>query len=122
MFLLAVRVQRAVGFPFLDFLQARDRAFDGIEIRQGAAEPALGHIILVAVLGGFLDRLLGLFFSADKQHLAAFAHRFGQKIAGRLQLSERLAQINDVNAVACVKDERFHLRVPAPRLVSKMDA
>jgi hypothetical protein len=37
-------------------------------------------------------------------------------------LGERLAQVNDVNAVARVKDERFHLRVPAPRLVSKMDA
>ena len=40
---------------------------DGVEIRQGAAEPAFGDIILAAFLGGFLHGLLGLFLGADEQ-------------------------------------------------------
>ncbi len=34
----------------------------------------------------------------------------------------RLAQVDDVNAVARVEDERLHLGVPTLRLVSEMDA
>ena len=87
-----------------------------------AAEPAFGHIKLAAFPGDFLDALLRLFFGADKHHLAAFADRFGQKVARRFELGERFAEVNDVNAVARVEDERLHLGVPTPRLVSEMDA
>ena len=64
---------------------------------------------------------LRLLLGADEQHFAAFAHRGGEEIARRFQLAERLAQVDDVNAVAGVKDERLHLRVPPFGLVPEMD-
>jgi hypothetical protein len=45
-----------------------------------------------------------------------------REIAGGFQLGERLAEVDDMNAVAGIEDERLHLGVPAFRLVSKMDA
>ena len=47
---------------------------------------------------------------------------FAQKLASRFQLSERLAQVDDVNAVAGVEDELLHLGVPTLGLVSEMNA
>ena len=113
---------RAVGFHLLDLLQAGDGALDGREIGQGAAEPALGDIKLAAFLGGFLDGLLGLLLGADEQDLAALADGLAQEVAGGFQLGERLAEVDDVNAVARVEDERLHLGVPTLGLVSEMDA
>ena len=40
-----------------------------LKIGQRAAEPAFGHVKLAAILGRFLDRLLGLLFGADEQHV-----------------------------------------------------
>ena len=113
---------RAVGFPFLDGLEAGDGAFDGVEIGQGAAEPAFGDVELAAGLGRFLDGFLGLLFGADEQHVAALGDDAVEEIAGGFQLGERFAQVNDVDAVAGVEDERLHLRVPALGLMSEMDA
>jgi hypothetical protein len=45
-----------------------------------------------------------------------------QEIAGRFQLRQRLAQVNDVDAVARVEDEGLHLGVPTPGLMPEMDA
>ena len=45
-----------------------------------------------------------------------------RKLAGGVQLAEGLAQVNDVDAVAGVEDERLHLGVPPPGLVPEMDA
>ena len=71
---------------------------------------------------GFLDTLLRLLFGANEQNFSAFANRFRQKVARSFELRERLAEVNDVNAVARVEDERLHLGVPTLRLVSEMDA
>jgi hypothetical protein len=97
-------------------------AFDRGKIGQGAAQPAFGHIKLPAFFGRFLHRQLRLLLGADKQHLAAFADGVREKVAGCLQLIERLAQINDVDAIASVEDERLHLGVPPFGLVSEMDS
>ena len=64
---------------------------------------------------------LRLLLGADKQHFVAFAHRGREEIAGRFQLVERLAQVDDMDAVARVEDERLHLGVPPFGLVSEMD-
>ena len=71
LFLLAVIVHAAVGVPFLDLFEAGDGAFDGVEIGQGAAQPAFGDVKLAAGFGRFLDGFLGLLFGADKEHVAA---------------------------------------------------
>jgi hypothetical protein len=76
---------------------------------------------LAAFLGRLADRLLGLFLGADKEHLSAFADCRRQKIAGGFDLVEGSAQVNDVNAVASIKDERLHFGVPPFGLVTEMD-
>ena len=58
----------------------------------------------------------------DKEHAAALAHDAVEEIASGFQLGERLAQVNDMNPVARVEDERFHLGIPTPCLVSEVDA
>ena len=120
--LLAIIGQRAVRVHFLNFLQPLDGGFDRVVIRQRAAEPAFGDKKLAAFLRGVLDALLRLLFGADEHHLAALADRFRQKVARGFELRERLAEVNDVNAVARIEDERLHLGIPTPRLVSEMDA
>jgi hypothetical protein len=77
---------------------------------------------LAAFLRSFLDALLRLFLGADEQNFAAFADRCGEKIARGFELRERFAQINDVDAVARVEDERLHLGIPTLRLMAEMDA
>ena len=39
-----------------------------------------------------------------------------------MQQRHGLAQVQNVNVVACSKDEGFHLWVPAPRVVAEMNA
>jgi len=45
-----------------------------------------------------------------------------QEVAGGFQLGEGFAQVDDMNAVARIEDEGFHLGIPAPGLMSEMDA
>jgi len=114
--------QRAVRLPLLNFLEAFDGSLDGGKIGERAAEPALHHKHLAGFLGRFLDADLGLLFGAHKQNPASFAHGVAEIIQSRIQLRLGLAQIDDVNPVARVENERFHLGIPTLRLMSKMDA
>ena len=93
-----------------------------LEIGKCAAEPALSDIKLPAIPSGFLHRLLRLLFGANEQNAAAFENRVGQKVTRRFQSGERFAQVNDVDPVAGIEDEWFHLGVPSLGLMSKMDA
>ncbi len=120
--LLDVIVDRAVRIHLLDVLEALDGSLDRLEIRHRAAKPAFCDVVLAAFLGGFLNALLRLLLRADKQNLPALANRRGEEVRRRFKLRERLAQINDVNAVARVEDEGLHLGVPTLRLMSKMNA
>ncbi len=63
-----------------------------------------------------------MLLGADKQNFAAFADGVGKKAARGFQLVKRLAQVNDVNTIAGIEDERLHLGVPPFGLVSEMDA
>ena len=120
--LLDVIVDGTVRVHLLDFLEALDGGFDRGIIRQRAAEPAFDDVKLPAFLRGFLDALLCLFLGADEKNFPALANGRGKKIARGFELRERLAQINDVDAVARVEDERLHLGIPTLRLMSEMDA
>ena len=108
-------------YPIFELLEALERALGGIEIRESATEPALGYVQLRACPGRFLDRCLRLFLGADEKDFASFGHRLGEKIAGRFELSERLAEIDNVNAVARIKNEFLHFWVPTFGLVSEMN-
>jgi len=77
---------------------------------------------LAAILGRFLDGLLRLLLGADEEHAAPFADGCGQKVARRFELAERLAEVDDVDAVARVEDKRLHLGIPPLGLVPEMNA
>ena len=121
MLLLDIIIDGAIGFHFLDLLETRDGAFNGVKIRQSAAEPAFSDMILPAFLSRFLHGLLGLFLCADEQNLSAFADGRKQEIRSGFELIQRLAEVDDVNAIASVEDEGLHLGIPALRLVAEMD-
>ena len=93
-----------------------------VKIRQGAAQPALVDIKLSAGYRGFLDRFLRLFLAADEQDLPAALRHLLKEIGGALQLFHRLIEIDDVNGVALLENERLHFRIPPFGLVAKMDA
>jgi len=88
--LLDVIVDAAIGFHLLDLLHARDGTFDGLEIRQRAAEPAFRDPKLSAFLRGFFDGLLGLLLGAHEEHALAFADGRSEKIARGFELAEGL--------------------------------
>ena len=71
-----------------------------VEIRQGAAEPALVDVKLSAGYGRFLDRFLRLLFAADEKDLAAAVRHLLKEIGRALQLLDRFVEIDDVNGVA----------------------
>jgi hypothetical protein len=77
---------------------------------------------LTARFRGLAHGFLGLLFRANEKHVTALAREGGQEIARLVKLSDAFAEVNDVNAVAGIKDERLHLRVPTFGLVSEMDA
>ena len=122
MLLLDVIIDSAVSFHLLDLLETADGAFNRVKIRQSATKPAFGDIILATFFGRFFDGLLRLFLSADEQNLAALANRRMQKIASCLELVQRFAEVDDVDAVASVENERLHFRIPPFGLVPEVDA
>ena len=61
------------------------------------------------------------FLVPTNRTLSAFGDGLGREIAGRFQLRQRLAQVDDVNAVAGIEDELLHLGVPTFGLVSEMN-
>ena len=120
--LLDVIVDRAIGFHLFDLFKASDGFLDGFKIGECAAQPAFSDIELAAFPGRFLDGLLGLLLGADKKNFSALAHGGTQEVTGRFQLIERFAEVNDMDAIAGIEDERLHLRIPTFGLMSEMDA
>ena len=80
------------------------------------------HVELSTSQCRFLYGFLRLLLAADKENPAAAACDLLQKFGAALQLLHRLIEIDDVNLIALFEDERLHLRIPALRLVSEMDA
>src|SRR5699024_2840031 len=122
---LLLRTARAgdrVKVDLLQLLQPFDPLVHGREVRQHAAEPAVvdeGHAHPRRLFG---DSLLRLTLGADEQHGPAAGYGVLDVLEGAIDVSHRLLQVDDVDAVALGEDEALHLRVPAPRLVSEMYA
>src|SRR5207245_4593122 len=69
----------------------------------------------------FFERLLRLFFGPDEQHPPTLGDRFVKKTTSGFELTEGLAQVDDVNAVPGIEDEFLHLGVPPFGLMSEVD-
>ena len=54
--------------------------------------------------------------------MLAVGGQVADELLGLAEQLDRLAQVDDVDAVALAEDELLHLRVPALRLVAEVDA
>jgi len=120
--LLDIIVDGTIRFHLFDLFEPADGTFDGLQIGECAAQPAFGHTKLAAGFRRLFDRLLRLFLGAHEQHTAAFGNRVHEKTARGFELRQCLAEVDDVNPVAGIEDEFFHLGVPTLGLMTKMDA
>src|SRR5690606_1123183 len=85
-----------------------------------AAQPTLGHVERAAALRFLLDHAAELLLRADEEHALAAEHDLPNRLLGRREAVERLAEVDDVDAVALGEDEGLHLRIPASSLVAEM--
>ena len=99
-----------------------DALGDRVEVGEHAAEPALVDVGHAALLGVAAHRVLRLLLGADEHDHAAAGDEVADEAVGAFDAGERLLEIDDVDAVALAEDEALHLRVPAPGLVSEVDA
>src|SRR4029077_19197973 len=68
------------------------------------------------------DGLLGLLLGADVQDGPAVRDGLVDELVRAVDVVQRLLQVDDVDAVALGEDVALHLRVPAPGLVTEVDA
>src|SRR5262249_34396392 len=68
------------------------------------------------------DGLLRLLLGADVQDGPAVRDGLLDELVRAVDVVQRLLQVNDVDAVALGEDVALHLRVPAPGLVTEVDA
>ena len=106
----------------LHVLQALERALDGLEVGQHAAEPALVDVGHAAAPGFLRDHLARLALGADHQDRAAARGQLADELHRLFEERLRLLEVDDVDLVAMAVDVRRHLGVPEARLVSEMDA
>ena len=64
---------------------------------------------------------LRLALGADEKHRPAFGGEVRDELFGVAEQLDRLAQVDDVDAVPFAEDVLLHLRVPALRLVTEMN-
>src|SRR5579883_497665 len=98
-----------------------DTRLNGLEIGQHATQPALVDIEHAAAFRLFSDGFLGLFLRANEQDSATISGQLLYKPVSLIEARHRLLEIDDMDAVAIHKDERLHLGVPAPGLMTKVD-
>ena len=78
--------------------------------------------IRAGALGLFANDVLRLLLGADEQNDFALARHVLDDFVGFAQLLHGEREVDDVDAVALLKDERLHLRIPATGLVTELDA
>src|SRR5688572_14611960 len=79
----------------------------------------IGHAHPLRML---LDGIHALLLRANEEHRPAAAGEVAGEIVSLLEQTERLLQVDDVDAAALREDEALHLRVPAAGLVAEVDA
>ena len=79
-------------------------------------------VVLTAAPGGFGDQIGCLTLGADEQHSAAAGHGIAHQLEGAMEQRPGLLKVDDMGAVADAKNIGAHFRIPAPCLVSEMNA
>ena len=120
-FLLGKHIEGSILSHGLDLFQSVDSASDGLEVGEHAAQPSLIYIIHTAALCLGLHRILCLLLGSNEQDRSALSGDLGNRIVSLIDLSYRLLQVDDVDAVSLGEDVGSHLGVPSSRLMSEMN-
>ena len=91
-----------------------------LEVREHATEPTLVDVGHATFVGIALDRVLSLLLGSDEQDGAATGDEITDVPVGRLDSTERLLEVDDVNAGALSENETLHFRVPTAGLVAEV--
>src|ERR1700677_354820 len=106
----------------IEMTQTLDRTGNRLPVGQRAAEPARIDEILRRSLGRFGDAVLGLPLGADEQDTAALGDGIADRLQRAMQQRHGLGEIDDVDVVAGTENVIRHFRIPAVRLVAKVNA
>ena len=80
------------------------------------------HDVVLARLGrAVVDDALGLLLGADEEDGLAAAGDVLDKGHGLVKLAHRLGQIDDVDAIALIKDIALHFGIPPLGLVTEVE-
>ena len=121
-FLLDHRIELARGLHALVLEHLADALGHRLEVGEHAAEPTLVHVGHAALLGVAAHGILRLLLGADEQDRAATGDEVADVAVGGFHSTERLLEVDDVDAVALTEDETLHLRVPPAGLVTEVGA
>ncbi len=121
-FFLGQAIEVALRLHAFEFAQTRDALLDGREVGERAAQPALVDEIGARALGFFANDFLRLLLGADEENDALLTSHLLDGFVGLAQLLHGEREIDDVDAVALLEDERLHLGVPAAGLMPEVDA
>src|SRR5688572_19367218 len=111
----------AVLAALLQLLHATDLLLHRLEVREQAAEPALGDVHRVAAVSLLLHDRLELALGADEEDVVTPHDDIAHELLRELELTQRLLQVDDVDAVALGEDEPAHLGVPSARLMAEVN-
>ena len=78
------------------------------------------HVEHPAAHGLLADGILRLSLGSDKKHIVTVGRKVANEHGRFVEVVQGFLQIHDVDPIAFAKDERLHLRVPPPSLVSKV--
>src|ERR1700722_4977120 len=102
--------------------QSLDRTGNRLPVGQRATEPARIDEILRRTLGCLGDAVLRLPLGADKQDTAALGDRVADGLERAMQQRHGLGEVDDVDVIAGTENVIRHFRIPAVRLVTKVNA
>ena len=92
------------------------------KVGQRAAQPALVYEERPGALGLVAHDVLRLLLGADEEHDVSLAGQLFDDFVGLAQLLHGEREVDDVNAVALLEDERLHLWIPPAGLMAEVDA
>ncbi len=107
---------------FFQFLHAAKTLGHGLEVGQQTTEPTLVDVGLAhagCLLG---DCLLSLLLGSHEEDGSTVCDELLDEVVRAVDVLERLLKVNDVDATAFGENESFNFRVPAPGLVSEVNA
>ena len=121
-FFFGEQVERAVLLHLAQLLKAADSGFNRLEVCEHAAEPSRVDIVHAAAERFLFHRVHRLLFGADEQDVLAVLCELADEHVRLFHFLHGLLQVDNIDTVALGKNIFGHFGVPAPCLMSEVDA